>query len=280
MSLEKKQEENNDNNIDNNEENKIIKDNPNEIKEPPPPEKIEEDEIKQKEIKTKLKNKFTFWFRISEEILKNQAPNKSLDTNEYESQVKKIAEFDTIEDFWAIYQHLKKPDNCKPGIEFQLFKEPIKPMWEDENNKNGGKLTLKTKKDYTTIIWEELLLAFIGAVLPEKVHDEINGIVFSSKKGFNTLQIWFKNYDNNLNAELEQCIRDLIQIPNEVPMECKPFAYRADYNPKKNYNYNSYKDNYKEEKSNYEKYNKYGGYEKNSNYDNNYKRNKGYYYKK
>ena len=78
--------------------------------------------------KTKLENKFAFWFRISEEVLKNQLPNKDIDTNEYESQVKKIAEFDTIEDFWAIFQHLRKPDSCKQGIEFQLFKSPIKPM--------------------------------------------------------------------------------------------------------------------------------------------------------
>ena len=37
------------------------------------------------------------------------------------------------------------------------FKEPIKPMWEDEGNKSGGKFSLKVKKDFTTIIWEELV---------------------------------------------------------------------------------------------------------------------------
>ena len=136
--------------------------------------------------KTKLENKFAFWFRISEEVLKNQLPNKAIDTNEYESQVKKIAEFDTIEDFWAIFQHLRKPDSCKQGIEFQLFKSPIKPMWEDEYNKNGGKITLKLRKQYTTIIWEEMILAIIGNILPKKINDEINGVVFSSKKEFNT----------------------------------------------------------------------------------------------
>lgn len=30
-------------------------------------------------------------------------------------------------------------------------------MWEDESNKNGGKFSIKVKKDYTTIIWEELV---------------------------------------------------------------------------------------------------------------------------
>ena len=241
---------------------------PKETKDPP-------DNNNENISKTKLENKFAFWFRISEEVLKNQLPNKAIDTNEYESQVKKIAEFDTIEDFWAIFQHLRKPDSCKQGIEFQLFKLPIKPMWEDEYNKNGGKITLKLRKQYTTIIWEEMILAIIGNVLPKKINDEINGVVFSSKKESNTLQIWFKTYTKEITAELEQCIRDLIQIPDEVPLEVKQFfpSYKKEYNiPKRNYN--------KEENTNYEKHDKYSGYQSNSGYDNNYYKKNYYHHKK
>ena len=255
------------------EENKINteevapkQENEKEIKDPPPPQSQTTD-TNSNSTKTKLGNKFAFWFRISEEVLKNQIPNKALDTNEYESQVKKIAEFDTIEDFWSIFQHLQKPDNCKQGIEFQLFKEPIKPMWEDEYNKNGGKLTLKLNKQYTTIIWEEIILAIIGGILPKEINEIINGVVFSSKKEFNTIQLWFKIYNKTSNAELEQCIRDLIQIPAEVPLEIKQFfpPYKKEYNaPKRNYNN-------KDQNKNYDKY---GGYQNNSGYDYNYKKNK------
>jgi hypothetical protein len=69
------------------------------------------------ENKTKLSQKFAFWYRISDDALLG---TKQLNQNEYEHQVKKIAEFDTIEDFWAIFQHLRKPDSCKPGVEFQM----------------------------------------------------------------------------------------------------------------------------------------------------------------
>ena len=194
--------------------------------------------------KTKLSNKFVFYFRVSEEILKNQFPKQTIDSSEYESQVKKIAEFDTIEDFWAIYQHIKKPDNCKQGIEIQMFKENIKPMWEDESNKNGGKLTLKLNKGYTTIIWEELILGIIGNILPKETSEGINGIVFSSKKESNILQIWFKDYNKKYTGELEQCVRDLIQIPNEVPIDIKKFFYDDDIKKGSNYsNYNEKNDN-------------------------------------
>ena len=234
--------------------------------------------------KGKLANKYVFWFRISEDILKNQFPKQSIDSSEYESQVKKMGEFDTIEDFWSIYQHIKKPDKCKQGIEIQLFKDPIKPMWEDEYNKKGGKLTLKLNKGYTTIIWEELILGIIGNILPNEISEGINGIVFSSKKESNILQIWFRDYNKNYYAELEQCIRDLIQIPNEVPIDIKKFFYEDDFkksNPSTNYNEkNNTNNNYENKK--YEKYEKYSynnyqnhqtGYQ-----NNNYKKNKGYYH--
>ena len=129
-----------------------------------------------------------------------------------------------MEQFWAIYQHLKKPDACKPGIDIQLFKDPIKPMWEDENNKQGGKINIKLRKDYTTIIWEEMIFALIGNVLPTGVKENVNGVVVSSRDEYNILQIWFKNCNTTAVADLEQCIRDLLQIPNEVSLIIKPFV--------------------------------------------------------
>jgi translation initiation factor 4E len=96
-------------------------------------------------------------------------------------------------------------------------------MWEDEGNKNGGKISVKLKKDYTTIIWEEIVLALIGGVLPQIVKDEINGVVVSIRKEFNILQLWFKNYNQNVIIEIEQCLRDLLQVPEGVELEVKQF---------------------------------------------------------
>ena len=175
--------------------------------------------------KTPIEQKFSFWYRISDDALINQQPGKTLD--------KKVAEFDTIEDFWCIFQHLRKPDSCKPGIEFQMFKISIMPMWEDEHNKNGGKISIKLRKDYTTIIWEEMIFALISGVLPKEIKEQINGIVVSSRKEFNVLQIWFKNYSLNIIAEIEQCIKDLLQIPNEVQLDIKQF-----FRPKKDFKRN------------------------------------------
>ena len=96
-------------------------------------------------------------------------------------------------------------------------------MWEDEYNKTGGKISIKLKKDYTTIIWEEMILAIIGGVLPKSVRDEINGVVVSIRKEFNLLQIWFRNFTPNVTSELEQTLKDLLQIPEGVELDTKQF---------------------------------------------------------
>ena len=221
----------------------------------------------------KLENKFSFLYRIDDNT-QNQNQKQVMEKEKYESQVKKIAEFDTIEEFWGIFQHLRKPDSCRPGIEYFMFKEPIKPMWEDENNKNGGRFSIKLKHGYTTIIWEEMIFALIGGILPKEMKDEINGIVVTSRKEFNTLQIWFKNYDDKITEDLEQCIRDLLVIPQEVKIEKRQFN-KKDYG---NNNINT-TNNSNNNKNNNNNSNKSGGYHYrgyNNNYDNN---GHGNYYK-
>ena len=232
----------------------------------PVPKMATKDEMAEAPTK-KLENKFSFLYRIDENA-QYPAQKTVMEKEKYESQVKKIAEFDTIEEFWGIFQHLRKPDSCRPGIEYFMFKEPIKPMWEDENNKNGGRFSIKLKQGYTTIIWEEMIFALIGGILPKEMKDEINGIVVTSRKEFNTLQIWFKTYEPNIIKDLEECIRDLLVIPPEVNLDTKPFN-------KKEYGNNNNKNN------NNNNNNKSGGYQYNNRgYNNNNNNNYGgNYYK-
>ena len=197
----------------------------------------------------KLSNKFAFWYHINE-IMADQ---------EYESQIKKLAEFDTLEDFWAIFQYLKKPDDCKQAIEFQLFKDQIKPMWEDEKNKNGGRIAIKLRKEFSNLAWEECVFAFIGGYFEKQIKDEINGLVINCKKDYNTLQIWIKTYTNEVISAIEKNLRDILTIPNEVILDIKPFNQpQKEYNSYNSYNYNNYN------------HNNYKGYNQKKKQSNNY----------
>ena len=90
-----------------------------------------------------------------------------------------------------------------------------------------------------------MIFALIGDVLPKEVKDEINGIVVTSRREFNTLQIWIKNFNRDNNDNIESCIRDLLQIPPEVNLEFRQFFKNNknnwnEKNKEKNNKYNKY----------------------------------------
>jgi len=189
------------------------------------------------ELNHPLFTNFTFWFRINETSTLNPYKN-SINFIDYENQVKKLSTFSTIEDFWKIFQHLKKPEELNIGIEIDLFKNEIKPVWEEEVNKNGGKIALKLNKNYTSIIWEELIFAFIGGNFPDNIKNEINGILISSKKEFNVLQIWFREYNFKIIKEIQYFIKNLLQIPKEIKLNAVKF-FKSNNNYNNNYNVNN-----------------------------------------
>ena len=47
--------------------------------------------------------------------------------------------FDTVEDFWSLYNHIEVASKLQIGSDYSLFKKGIKPMWEDPHNKDGGR---------------------------------------------------------------------------------------------------------------------------------------------
>ena len=211
----------------------------------------------------KLQNKFVFWYHII-----NNTPSDQ----DYKAQIKKLAQFDTLENFWAIFQYLKKPDDIKQPIEFQLFKEGIAPMWEDDQNKNGGRIALKLRKEYSNLVWEELVFAFIGGYFAKEIKDEINGLVINCKKDFNTLQIWTKSFSDEVTSGIEKNIREILSIPKEVVLDIKPFSMQQNkeynsYHSYNNYNnYNNYKGNYQKKKQSNNYYKKKETYENNKDF--------------
>lgn len=76
-------------------------------------------------------------------------PNGSITTatiptgkQQYEAGLSTLATVNTVENFCRLYNWLKKPSKLLLNENLHLFKENILPMWEDENNKKGGKWTI------------------------------------------------------------------------------------------------------------------------------------------
>lgn len=77
-----------------------------------------------------------------------------------------VAEFDTVEDFWRIYNNLVPIDLLPSNTDFFIFKDYIKPQWEDPKNVKGGRWIYdiawdKNKHDYisyhTQMTWINLV---------------------------------------------------------------------------------------------------------------------------
>ena len=76
-----------------------------------------------------------------------------------------ISKFDTLEGFWALYNHIQLPSNLMSSCEYSLFKDGIKPMWKDEKNKQGGwwLITLNKQQRWSDLnrFWLQMLLYLI-----------------------------------------------------------------------------------------------------------------------
>lgn len=73
-------------------------------------------------------------------------------------------------------------------------------MWEDEENKKGGKWILRLKKGVADRYWEDLLMAMIGDQFAE-AGEEVCGAVVSVRSGEDVFSIWTKN-DGGRNVKI------------------------------------------------------------------------------
>ena len=105
----------------------------------------------------------------------------------------KMIEFDNVEDAILLNDEINY-DLIKKSLMF-LMKDDVKPIWEDDNNKNGGCFSFKITNKDIEVIWKELYYRLIGQSLTthDSYYEKINGITLSPKKKFCILKIWMKD---------------------------------------------------------------------------------------
>lgn len=140
---------------------------------------------------------------------------------EFFEKIIKIADVNDINEFWAVFQHLKKPNECEVGTDYHVFKKGIMPMWEDVKNKNGGKLSVLLTWKFSNIIWEEVVFNFVKGYLPS--FDYINGIVISIRPKFLVLSFWVKINNKNVVEKIKNALSELLQTPSDNCFDFIPF---------------------------------------------------------
>ncbi|KAL9106693.1 MAG: hypothetical protein Q9227_008345 [Pyrenula ochraceoflavens] len=133
---------------------------------------------------------------------------------DYEKSTIQLASIGTVESFWTIYSHLKRPSSLPAVSDYHIFKKGIRPVWEDEANKKGGKWIIRLKKGVADRYWEDLLLAIIGDQFVEAA-DEVCGAVLSVRSGEDVLSVWTKN-DGGRNIKIRETVKRLLAFPSDT----------------------------------------------------------------
>lgn len=84
------------------------------------------------------------------------------------NEIEQTENIDSVEQFWESFSNLKSVMDVPIDTEYFFFKKGIKPLWEDEHNRKGGRWSLsitnnnKTKRLFSCIFWELLLIKLVS----------------------------------------------------------------------------------------------------------------------
>eukprot|EP01066_Platyproteum_vivax_P020585 Platyproteum_vivax@DN8513_c0_g1_i1.p1 len=148
----------------------------------------------------------------------------------YDNQTKMFAEFSTVQQFWKLWNHMPQPSELleqkrmvREATEtdtmslidgIMVFRDGVKPKWEDEANANGGHFQFifrpSTGGPQIDEFWNNLVLGIIGGTI-EPAH-MINGVRLVDKLS-NTrnqpsirIEVWFSNFDSAERAFLRKSV--------------------------------------------------------------------------
>ncbi|KAI1311490.1 translation initiation factor eIF4e [Xylaria venustula] len=158
-----------------------------------------------------LRDTWVFWYR--------PPITKANGYIEYDKTLHAMMAVKTIEEFWLAYSHLKRPSTLPTVSDYHLFKEGVRPIWEDEENKHGGKWILRLKKGVADRYYEDLIMACVGDQFGDE-SDELCGIVLSMRNGEDVLSIWTRNTGQKV-LKIRETMRRILRCPNDTKIEWK-----------------------------------------------------------
>ncbi|OQR98512.1 hypothetical protein ACHHYP_08439 [Achlya hypogyna] len=138
----------------------------------------------------------------------------------YGDNLHRLCTFSSVEEFWGYWNNIPKPSQVlNDGIakkkfsdrsvqSFAVFKEGIRPEWEDSANMNGGEwqLSIRLQPGPLDELWDKVVLGMIGETIDPT--NEITGarVVHKNKKDTHTyrFELWLRSRDRNLADEIRK----------------------------------------------------------------------------
>lgn len=124
-----------------------------------------------------------------------------------------------MEDFLSTYCWLARPNDLETISDYHLFKEGLRPTWED--SPVGGKWIIRLKKGLASRYWESLVFALIGDQF-DVPNSEICGAVISIRNSEDILSVWNQTADDaSTNLKIRDTLKRVLGLPENCIMEYK-----------------------------------------------------------
>jgi hypothetical protein len=113
---------------------------------------------------------------------------------------------DSLSSFWRFFNNFQKMN--KEDNQYFIMRDKIKPIYEDNHNRKGGRCSLKldcydkhNDTDYGCEVMEVLCMLIMNETLiPE--NSEINGISYSIKNKSILIKLWTKDFNNDIKEKI------------------------------------------------------------------------------
>lgn len=154
-----------------------------------------------------LERKWTLWYDAP---MRNKAGGGAWGENLHE-----VYTVQSVEEFWSVFSNICGPASLPIAANYYFFKTGIRPVWEDEVNKNGGKWVAKVARnhrgDRLNRAWLTVILALVGECFPHE--DEICGAVVNIRKPDDRICIWTKTANDEaalraIGGQLRTLVKD------------------------------------------------------------------------
>eukprot|EP00416_Gambierdiscus_australes_P038220 CAMPEP_0171100948 /NCGR_PEP_ID=MMETSP0766_2-20121228/53559_1 /TAXON_ID=439317 /ORGANISM="Gambierdiscus australes, Strain CAWD 149" /LENGTH=232 /DNA_ID=CAMNT_0011560871 /DNA_START=42 /DNA_END=740 /DNA_ORIENTATION=+ len=201
----------------------------------------ENDEMLKKDLP--LRYTWSIWEQIMQSNEKAAA---------YSDATHKVAAFSTVQAFWKLWNHMpqpselleqkrmvrEQPDGLHVIDAIMIFRENIRPEWEDKMNATGGHFQFQLKPNIgggqVDEYWNNLVLGMVGATIEPA--NMITGVrlvdKLSGPRAANVirLEVWFTNFDDSaavqmLRKNVEKCMATHLDGSQGTPPKCETKAH-------------------------------------------------------
>ncbi|CAD5224510.1 unnamed protein product [Bursaphelenchus okinawaensis] len=158
-----------------------------------------------------LRHKWAFWF------LKGDR------SRDWEDCLKQVVVLETVEDFWALYLRIIPASDLTFGSDYYLFKDGIKPMWEDPKNVKGGRWMVVVPKAQRATKLDELWLEIMMDIIGERFESQgefICGAAVNVRQKGDKIALWTSDASlDDVNRRIGMTLKNKLALDDNIRYE-------------------------------------------------------------